>query len=95
VEVRIQKDSPIPLYYQIAESFEAELTRNPPEEGHKLMTDKGLARQLQVGRVTVRHAMQILVDKQVITRRRGAGTFLVTQEKETTESAQTEKIGEE
>lgn len=95
MDIRIQKCSPVPLYYQIAESFEAELQRSPLEEGCRLMTEKELARQLQVALVTVRHAMQILVDKQVILRKRGAGTFLAHQGKEAAGPAQAEESGGE
>lgn len=80
MDIWIHRDSPVPLYHQIAEALEAELQRSHLEDGCKLMTDKELGRKLHVGRVTVRHAMQILVDKHVIRRRRGAGTFAVVME---------------
>ncbi|MFE5835483.1 GntR family transcriptional regulator [Arthrobacter sp. NPDC056493] len=74
MDIQILKHSPVPLYFQIAEAIQAEVRRNNLAKGHKLMSESELAQQLKVSRGTIRHAMQILADRHIITRTQGSGT---------------------
>ncbi len=75
--VSLDKASPVPLYFQLAQQLEAavESGRLPP--GTRLDNEIGLADQLGVSRPTMRRAMESLVDKGLIVRRRGVGTRVV------------------
>ncbi|OZU88021.1 hypothetical protein CIL03_12855 [Virgibacillus indicus] len=75
----IDFDSGIPLKIQLRDIIRNKVTANELVDEHgKLATEHELMEQFNVSRVTVRSALQMLVDEGVIVRRRGSGTFLRT-----------------
>ena len=68
--------SPIPLYHQLAEILQDRIRSGTYGPGEMLPSEIGLAKQYGIGRPTVRQAMNLLVQKGLIQRRRGAGTFV-------------------
>lgn len=73
----IDRSSPVPLYFQIAESLKQSITDGTLKPGDRLENELDLADQLGVSRPTVRQAVQRLVDQGLVTRRRGLGTVVV------------------
>ena len=64
------------LAEQTAQRLMEEIRRRQYVPGDKLPTETELSESLGVGRNTVREAVRILVSRNVITVRQGAGTFI-------------------
>lgn len=73
----IDRASPMPLYFQVAQHFEEAITAGTLSSGSLLPNEVDLADEIGLSRPTVRRAMQILVDKGLLVRRRGIGTRVV------------------
>ena len=73
----LDRSSPVPLYFQAAQAMEAAITSGRVPPGTRLDNELLLADQLGLSRPTMRRAMQHLVDKGLIVRRRGVGTRVV------------------
>jgi GntR family transcriptional regulator len=68
--------SPLPLYQQLAELLGREIASGALEPGGRLPSEPELARRHGIGRPTVRQATELLVQRGLIERRRGSGTFV-------------------
>ena len=75
--VDLDRASPIPLYFQVAQVLEAAILDGRLAPGTRFDNEVALAKQLGLSRPTMRGAMQYLVDKGVLVRRRGVGTRVV------------------
>ena len=73
----IDRSSPVPLYYQVAQHLESAIGRGDIPPGTLFGNEVALADDLGLSRPTMRRAMQYLVDKGLIVRRRGVGTRVV------------------
>lgn len=73
----LDKSSPIPLYYQVATRLEAAIRNESLPAGARLENEIALGNRLGLSRPTVRRAIQELVDKGLLVRRRGIGTQVV------------------
>ncbi len=73
----IDRSSPLPVWAQIAEV----LRKRIEERGDQVdgRSDDSLAREFGVSPVTARQAVQDLVNRGLVTRQRGRGTFVVPQ----------------
>ncbi|GHF60073.1 transcriptional regulator [Streptomyces thermodiastaticus] len=67
----------MPLYFQLAQQLEAAIERGALTPGSLLGNEIELAARLGLSRPTVRQAIQSLVDKGLLVRRRGVGTQVV------------------
>jgi DNA-binding GntR family transcriptional regulator len=74
---RIDRSSPVPLYFQLSQQLEAAIERGELLPGTLLGNEIELAGRLGLSRPTVRQAIQVLVDKGLLVRRRGVGTQVV------------------
>ena len=68
--------SPLPLYQQLAEQLSREITSGSFAPGARLPSEPELARRHGIGRPTVRQATELMVQRGLIERRRGSGTFV-------------------
>ncbi|MFB7775712.1 GntR family transcriptional regulator, partial [Streptomyces bauhiniae] len=75
--LRVDRSSPVPLYFQLAQQLEAAIERGALTPGSLLGNEIELAARLGLSRPTVRQAIQSLVDKGLLVRRRGVGTQVV------------------
>lgn len=73
----LDRSSPVPLYFQVAQAMEAAISDGRLPPGTRLDNEVHLAAVLGLSRPTMRRAMQYLVDKGVLVRRRGIGTRVV------------------
>ncbi len=73
----LDRSSPVPLYFQVAQSLEHAIADGTLPPGTRLDNEVQLAQSLGLSRPTMRRAMQYLVDKGVLVRRRGVGTRVV------------------
>lgn len=76
----VDRTSPVPMYYQLAQQLEAAIRSGALQPGTYLDNEVDLAKRLGLSRPTVRQAMMYLSNKALVARRRGHGT-VVLQEK--------------
>jgi len=73
----LQRSGPIPLYFQVSQRIEKAILSGELPVGARLENEVGLAERLGLSRPTVRRAIQDIVDKGLLVRRRGIGTQVV------------------
>jgi DNA-binding GntR family transcriptional regulator len=76
-EVVVNRSSPVPLYFQVAEQIERAILDGHLQPGDRIANEVSLADQLGLSRPTMRQAIQTLVDKGMLVRKRGVGTQVV------------------
>ncbi len=74
LDVRIDRDTPVPLYHQLAQQLEAAITNGALGPGDAFENEVAMADRLGLSRPTVRRAIQELVSQGLLLRRRGLGT---------------------
>lgn len=77
LDFALDRSSPVPLYYQLAQQLEAAIQCGVLSPGSLLGNEVALAGRLGLSRPTVRQGIQNLVDKGLLVRRRGVGTQVV------------------
>ncbi|MEV5184958.1 GntR family transcriptional regulator [Streptomyces werraensis] len=77
LELSVDRGSPVPLYFQLARQLESAIEHGTLTPGTLLGNEIELAARLGLSRPTVRQAIQSLVDKGLLVRRRGVGTQVV------------------
>ncbi|BDS49322.1 MULTISPECIES: GntR family transcriptional regulator [Rhodoluna] len=73
----LDRSGPIPLYFQVAQKIEDAIMSGQLAAGSRLENEVSLGERLGLSRPTVRRAIQDLVDKGLLVRRRGIGTQVV------------------
>ena len=76
-DVVVNRSSPVPLYFQVAEQLERAIVDGSLVPGDRIANEVALADQLGLSRPTMRQAIQLLVDKGMLVRKRGVGTQVV------------------
>jgi DNA-binding GntR family transcriptional regulator len=76
-QITIDRFSPVPLYFQVARRLEELIESGGLAPGARLENEITLADQLGLSRPTMRQAIQHLVDKGLVVRKRGVGTQVV------------------
>jgi DNA-binding GntR family transcriptional regulator len=77
LSVELDRSSPVPLYYQLAQAIEAAIRDGELAPGDRFENELALASRLALSRPTTRRAIQELVDKGMLVRKRGVGTQVV------------------
>ncbi|MEQ8148080.1 GntR family transcriptional regulator [Streptomyces sp. OP7] len=77
LELSVDRGSPVPLYFQLSQQLESAIEHGTLTPGTLLGNEIELAARLGLSRPTVRQAIQSLVDKGLLVRRRGVGTQVV------------------
>ncbi|GAA0939828.1 GntR family transcriptional regulator [Nonomuraea longicatena] len=75
--IDLDRSSPVPLYFQVAEQIAEAIRRGDLAPGARLDNEILLADRLGLSRPTIRQAIQYLVDKGLLVRKRGVGTQVV------------------
>lgn len=71
------RNGPLPLYFQLASGIEKAIYDGGLPPGSRLENELSLSHRLGLSRPTVRRAIQDLVEKGLLVRRRGIGTQVV------------------
>ncbi len=74
--ISIDRASPVPLYFQLAQHFETAIRSGALKAGARLDNEVELAERLGLSRPTVRAAFGYLANKGMVVRKRGAGTLV-------------------
>ncbi|KAA3647699.1 MAG: GntR family transcriptional regulator [Chloroflexi bacterium] len=72
----IDRDTPVPLYYQIAQILRKKIGEGDLTQGDQIPTEKDFQDHLNVSRSTVRKAISELVYEGLLVRRRSKGTIV-------------------
>lgn len=72
----LNPQSPVPLYHQLSEIILAKIRSGEYAAGAKIPSEPVLAATYGIGRPTARQAIDLLVRRRYLVRRRGAGTFV-------------------
>lgn len=75
--VDLDRNGPVPLYYQVSSRLEGAIRSGAIPTGARLENEIAIAQRLGLSRPTIRRAIQELVDKGLLVRRRGIGTQVV------------------
>jgi DNA-binding GntR family transcriptional regulator len=75
--IRVDRSSPIPLYFQVAQHLENMIESGELPMGTRLENEADLAGKLGLSRPTMRRAIEYLVDRGLLVRKRGIGTQVV------------------
>jgi GntR family transcriptional regulator len=75
-DLRPEESSTTPLYIQLAENIADAIRAGRWSPGEALPPERVLAQVLAVSRVTTRKAVELLIDRGVLTTRQGSGTFV-------------------
>jgi GntR family transcriptional regulator len=75
--ITVDRHSPVPMYYQVAQQLEHAIETGELAPGTRLDGELALADQLGVSRPTLRRAIEYLVDRGYLLRRRAVGTQVV------------------
>lgn len=77
LDITLERNSPVPLYHQLAQSIEHAITSGELAPGDRLENELSLTSRLGLSRPTARQAIQELVKKGLLVRKRGVGTQVV------------------
>ena len=75
---RLAKDDPAPLYLQLQRVLREAIQSRQLLQDDAIPAERDLAEDFDVSRITVRKAIDGLVTEGLLTRRRGAGTFVAS-----------------
>jgi len=75
--VHLDRSSPVPLYYQVATRLQELIEKGEIGVGARIENEVDLAERLGVSRPTTRRAIQYLVERGMLVRKRGVGTQVV------------------
>jgi DNA-binding GntR family transcriptional regulator len=75
--ITVDRSSPVPLYYQVAVVLERAIEDGDLAAGEHLGNEIALAQLLGLSRPTMRRAIQYLVERGLLVRKRGVGTRVV------------------
>src|SRR4051794_16288878 len=75
-EPPIDRSSPVPFYFQLAEVLEGAIRSGRWQPGARLASEPELSEHYRLSRTTVRQALARLERRGLIERRKGQGTFV-------------------
>ena len=78
----LNSQSPVPLYHQLADIILAGIRSGEFPPGTKIPSEHALSDRYGIGRPTVRQAIELLVRKKLLYKKRGSGTFVRARESE-------------
>ena len=72
----IERETAVPLYLQIADDIRNKIKSGELKENSRIPTEAELSQSYQVSRITIRKALEILEDEEILVRRQRLGTFV-------------------
>ncbi len=76
MELKIDKGSPMPIYFQIVEDLKSKIAKGELKPRTRLPSEMELAKAVGVSPMTVRQAYTHMVNEGLLYRRHGKGTFV-------------------
>ena len=73
---KLNKNSSTALYQQLIDEIKEKIYDGTLSEGDRLMTEVELSKEYDISRITVRKAIEILVDEGILVKKQGIGTFV-------------------
>lgn len=77
-EETIDKNSVIPIYYQLFKLIEEQIRRGDLKPGESIPTELEISSRFEISRMTVRRAISELVSAGMVYAQQGRGTFVAT-----------------
>lgn len=77
-ETRLDEESLTPLYQQVMEEIKRGIESGVYATGEKIPSEAELSEMYSVSRITVRRAVEELVEQGLLTKRQGKGTYVIT-----------------
>jgi GntR family transcriptional regulator len=77
LDITLDRTSPVPLHHQLSQAIEQAITTGQLSPGDRLENELALTSRLGLSRPTARQAIQELVKKGLLVRKRGVGTQVV------------------
>ncbi len=75
--IQLDRSSPVPLYFQVAQHLEQMIESGALPMGTRLENETDLADRMGLSRPTMRRAIEYLVGRGLLVRKRGIGTRVV------------------
>lgn len=78
---KVNKNSPLPLYYQLKELLKRAIENGGLKPGEKIPSERELCNYHEISRMTVHKAVDQLVQEEYLYREQGKGTFVAPRKK--------------
>ncbi|REK77732.1 GntR family transcriptional regulator [Paenibacillus paeoniae] len=75
-KINIDKDSPIPIYYQVASSMRERIANHEWKVNEKIPSEAQLTEVYGISRVTLRKSLDVLHSEGIIKKEQGKGVFV-------------------
>lgn len=72
----MNRNSIVPLYQQLADEIKRQIAESDLKPGDRMMTEAEFSQKFNVSRITVRKAIDQLVESDYVVRKQGLGTFV-------------------
>lgn len=72
------RETTIPMYFRVAETLRARIESRRYRPGELIPSEKELSREFNVSLITIRKAMELLVQEGLVARKRGSGTWVLS-----------------
>ena len=76
----LNPDSPIPLYHQLENVIKEKIDAKQFKPGEQIPSERDLSEKYDVSRMTIKKAIDKLVEQGILHRKRGKGTFISKEE---------------
>lgn len=73
---KLNKNSSVPLYQQLIDEIKEQIAHGQLNENDKIPTEVELSKKYDISRITVRKAIEMLVEDEILIKRQGIGTFV-------------------
>ena len=74
----LNKGSSVALYQQLVDEIKASISSGQLSEGDRIMTEAEFSKIYNISRITVRKAIEILVEEGILVKKQGIGTFVAS-----------------
>jgi len=92
--MKLSQNSDVPIYQQIADSFEADILAGKYPQGEYLPSIRGLARDLNISVITTMKAYEMLEAQGLVTAVPGKGFYVNAQDSEMLKEQHLRKVEE-